>query len=266
MNKDKFSTTINKLLILLLVPSIGVLVLVYLNYDSNSENLLLGVIPSLLATLITSLLALVIFKLYLKNPGNENNSTLILNKIEAINISIANLNSKKDIKNIIGRLEEIENSLSCENKMFIKSNKPNPTQVFHYYLELENNCLDYLCLCRGNLIVDSGVHPHIESRLKGNNIRNISAVEQINKYKELALRNMEIIGHTSGKLGEISQGALQKIILDVEYGGVFYYIFDSIYEDNIIYIFGATVEQDAMDFGYAYREMESIFDEIKGII
>lgn len=264
MQNTEFKKVINTLIALLLLLSTAILVLMYLYNDDSSKNLLLGVIPSLLATVITSLIALLVFK-FILSTSDDNNVNLV-RKIKNIESLLLSSDSTKNIKHIIGRLEQIENSLSCDNKMFIKSNKPNPTQVFHHYLEQDNNCLDYLCLCKGSQIVDSGVHPHIETRLKGNNIRDIGAVEQINKYKELALKNMEIIGNTSGKLGEISQGALQKIMLDVEYGGVFYYIFDNTYENSIMYIFGATVEQDSMDHGYAYREMEAIFDEVKGIV
>lgn len=242
MQNNEVQKVVNYLLALLLLLSIISLTLMYLYNEDTPKKLMLETIPSMLSTAIISLITLIVIRFFI--PRNKNRE----------------IDSK-----IHKSLVRIENALECNDKSFRKSNKQTPSQVFHDYLELENNCLDYLCLCSSEGITDSDVHPNIESRLKGNNIRNITVVDQIEKYKDLALSKVEIIGNTSKELQDISQGALQKIILDVEHGGVFYYIFDTNINNNLMYIFGATVDQDAMDFGLAYREMEAIFDEIKGV-
>ena len=244
-NHNNNGTKINRLLAVILFTTVVALISTHLYYFDNFSSLMNSVVSNALSSTLVALVVLIVYRLWIQP--------------EIIPLS-------KEAKSDENRLEAISENIDYLVKIsakqhFEKSNRDHYKEVFTHYLSLENNCLDFLALCDGKKVLDQQQHPVFSDRLKIHNVKR-SAEKQSSEYLDLAGEYTKNLGDINQRLGEIDQGGLKKVAFDVEVGGIFYYFFN----DNKArsrYLFGATVSQQSMDNGLAYREMESIFDELK---
>ncbi len=150
---------------------------------------------------------------------------------------------------------------------FTRSNKNFHEAILIHYLQQPNNCLDYAAYCQNQEICGYTIHPSIEERLKRHNVRR-DPQEQVKQYQQLAKAfSSSILRDISSHLSVVGQGGLLRLAFDLQVGGVFYYLFEEGGESTgQRFLFGATVDQQSMDDGVAYREMEAIFGELGGRI
>ena len=182
---------------------------------------------------------------------------------------------KDDLNTLLENEQEQSKLLKEKHEMFFQYhfNKPDRSdtlgQIFNHYLTLENNTLHYIAFHnKEGCLEEDTYHTALVEEIKKYEKEGSqnSKEEQLKAYREFALNYDKLISVIELKLENLGQGGLIKIALDVKIGGIFYYIYDDPNRnketEKIEYIFGATLNQKAMDNASAYKQMQEIFDEV----
>lgn len=240
-NREDSERLINVLFFVISLLLLIVLVLLFFTIKGSVDyaNLIIDVIPDIVASLIVSITIAAFFFVIQKKKARRNNLEPLM---EQISVS----------------LDEIKNPVKYEY-----SGEDVYSLIFQSYLDSKDNCLDYIAIASTEKIIDQAINKNLKKRMKGNNERNLDSNEKLKEYREFLSENNDELKNITESLSKISQGALHKIICDVKVGGIIYEIFNDPKDGEIYYLFAATVDQDSIDTGAAYSEIETIFDEIK---
>jgi len=204
--------------------------------ELNPKALVLDIIPDILAYLVVSITVLIFYMFVLKDRLSDNRIEDVLEILKRI--------EKPDIK-------------------YEHSGKEVYDLIFRHYLESENNCLDYIALASNEKVIARALNNDLSTRMKGNNNRDSSSKEKLREWEKFLHDSNKEIKNIAKSLSNIEQGSLHKIIFDVKIGGIIYEIFNDPEDEEIYYLFGATVDQNSIDNGIAYKELETIFEEVK---
>jgi len=129
----------------------------------------------------------------------------------------------------------------------------NITQILKDY---ESRNLDFVGFYHDGML-DSTTHTLFEGRLAGA-ITGRSVPEEIELYSRLASKFHKLMSDLSGRFRPMQHGVLIRIVFDLEPRAFFYYhIHDG------AYVFGATVDQTAIDNNAAEHEMRSLVAELE---
>ncbi|MHA6298815.1 hypothetical protein [Devosia sp. CAU 1758] len=161
------------------------------------------------------------------------------------------------IKEAQGRRDEWSNTAIVATALTFHAARPGSELDFIYYYDGTG---------------DRFVNPKVQDRLKVYlSETGVGAIDRyVARWTQIAKDANRFFDALDRGAKEIGQGSLNRIALDVEEGGAFFYAFNDDSKsagtgDERHYMFAVTVSQRAMENGRAYAQIQNIYEELMQI-